>query len=130
VPKGSKDLEAFLLVVQKERIDCIVHKGNIYKPNLKSENLKNACNKNLQDAKMVTIPMDKTNYFKCIGIRDYKEWAIKHLLKSGKEIPRSKQVQVLSIEVNKILESLEDVMSEDEHYFVKESQTQFHLQNY
>ena len=113
-PKGSKDLEAFLfLAVQRELIDHVFTKGGGYKLNLKSEKLKVLC-KNLQDRKMVTIPADKTNYFKCIlDIRDYIDWAIKHLLKSRKEIPRSKLVQVLE-EANILLESLKDTMSENE----------------
>jgi hypothetical protein len=44
----------------------------------------------------------------------------KHLLKNGKEIPRSKLVQVFE-DANKLLENLEHIMSEDEYIFVKES---------
>jgi hypothetical protein len=64
--------------------------------------------------------MDKTTSFKCIVIQDYKNWAIKRLLKSRKDIPRSKLVQVLE-EVKELLESLEDIMSENKYYFIKES---------
>jgi hypothetical protein len=66
VMKGSEDLKAFLSAVEREIFDHIFDKGNAYKPNLKSEDLKNACN--LQDAQMVAIPTDKTNSFKCINI--------------------------------------------------------------
>jgi hypothetical protein len=74
----------------------------------------------LRDTKTVVIPTDKTNSFRCIYIRDYKDWAIKHLLKNGKEIPMRKLIQTLE-EAKKLLKGLEDVMSEDEYYFVKES---------
>jgi hypothetical protein len=118
-PKGSEDLEAFLSAVQQEIIDRVFDKGNVYSPNLKLEVLKNVC-KNLQDTKTVAIPTDKTDSFECIDIRVYKDWATKHLLKNGKEILRSNLVQVL-YKADKLLESLEDVMSEDEHSFVRES---------
>ena len=52
-------------------------------------------NKNLKFTTTVVIPTDKTNSFKCIHIEDYKMWTIKHLLKNGKEIPRSKLVKTL-----------------------------------
>ena len=41
-------------------------------------------------------------------------------MKSGKEIPRCKLVQVFE-DVNDLLESLAPIMSEDEYSFVKES---------
>jgi Tfp pilus assembly ATPase PilU len=42
-------------------------------------------------------------------------------LKSEKEIPRSKLVQVHHEEANELLESLKDVMfEEDEYFFIKE----------
>jgi hypothetical protein len=118
-PKGSEDLEAFLLAVQREIIDRVFDKVNGYVPNEKSQDLKDVC-KGLQDTNTVVIPTDKTNSFRCIHIRDYQDWATKHLLKNGKEIPRSKLVEVLD-EANELLESLDDVMSEDEYSFVKES---------
>ena len=58
---------------------------------MKSEDIK-AMNKHLQLTSMVIIPTDKTNSFRYIHIDDYKNWTIKHLLKNGKEIPRSKLV--------------------------------------
>ena len=122
-PRGSEDLEAFLSAVQRVIIDQVFEKRDMKdggrKPNLHSDNLKNCC-KNLRDTKTVVIPTDKTNSFRCIDIRDYKDWAIKHLLKNGKEIPRSKLIQTLD-EAKELLEGLEDVMSEDEYYFVKSS---------
>jgi hypothetical protein len=121
-PKGSEDLEDFLSATQIVIIDQVFEKreGNDSgKLNIHSENLKNCC-KNLEGTKTVVIPTDKTNSFRCVDIRDYKDWAIKHLLKNGKEIPKSKLVQALG-EANELLEALEDIMSEDEYYFVKES---------
>jgi hypothetical protein len=59
------------------------------------------------------------NSFKCIHIDDYKNWAIKYILKNGKEIPRN--LVLVSTEVEQLLESLEHMMSEDEYSFVKES---------
>jgi hypothetical protein len=117
-PKGSEDLEAFLSAVQREIINRVFEKRNEYSPNRKSENLTNAC-KNLQDTTTVAIPTDKTNSFKCIHIQDYKDWTIKHLLKNGKVIPRSKLIEVLD-NANELLESLDDIMSEDEYSFVRE----------
>jgi hypothetical protein len=61
-PKGSEDLKAFLTAVQREIVDRVFDKGNSYKLNPKSEDLKNIC-KNLQDMRTVAIPMDKTNSF-------------------------------------------------------------------
>jgi hypothetical protein len=92
-------------------------KGNSYKPNLKSEDIK-AVNKNLKLTCAVAIAMDKTKSCMCIHIDDYKNWAIKHLLKNGKEIRRSKLVQVFE-DANKLLESLEHIMSEDQYFFMK-----------
>ena len=100
-PKGSDDLEGFLLAVEKEMMDRIVEKGNGYKPNLKSKDIQ-AVNKNLKLTIVVVIPKDKTNSFKCIHVDDYKNWATKHLLKNGKEIPRSKLIQVFE-DVNELL---------------------------
>ena len=92
-PKGSEGLEAFLSAVQRVIIDQVFEKREMKdggrKPNTHSENLKNCC-KNLEGTKTVVIPTDKTNSFRCVDIRDYKDWAIKHLLKNGKDIPRSK----------------------------------------
>jgi hypothetical protein len=59
----------------------------------KSEDIK-AVSKKLKLTRTVAIPTDKMNLFKCIPIDDYKNWAIKHLLKNGKEIPRDKLVLV------------------------------------
>jgi hypothetical protein len=87
-PKGSEDLKAFLLVVEKEIIDWIYDLGNGYKPNLKLEEIK-VVNQNLKFTSMAMIPTYKTNSFKCIHIDDYKDWAIKHLLKNVKEITRA-----------------------------------------
>jgi hypothetical protein len=47
VPKGSDDLEAFFSVVEKDIMDQIFQRGNGYKPNLKSEEIK-ALNKKLE----------------------------------------------------------------------------------
>jgi hypothetical protein len=77
-------------------------------------------NKNLKLTSPVVIPMDKTNSFRCIHIDDYENWMIKHLLKNGNELPRSKLVQVFE-DGNELLESLEHAMSEDVYFFVKES---------
>jgi hypothetical protein len=107
------------LANQQEIIDTVFDKVNGYAPNKKSQDLKDLC-KGLQDTKTVVIPPDKTNSFRCIHICDYQDWAIKRLLKNGKEIPRSKLVEVLD-KANKLLESLDDTMSEDEYSFVKES---------
>jgi hypothetical protein len=85
-------------------MDRIFNKGNGYKPNPKSEDIK-------------AVITDKTNLFKCIHIGDYKNWAIKHLLKNGKEIPRDKLVQVFT-DANELLESLEHMMSEDKYSYV------------
>jgi hypothetical protein len=119
LPRGSEDLEACLSAVEKESMDKIFDKGNGYEPNLKSEDIK-AVNKNLKLTSTVIISMDKTNSFRCIHIDDYENWMIKHLLKNGKEIPRSKLVQVFD-DGNGLLENLEHILSEDEHFFVKES---------
>jgi hypothetical protein len=110
VPKGSKDLEAFLSAVDKEIMDQIFDKGNGYKPKPKLEDIK-VVNRNLKFTSTVSIPTDKTNSFKCIHIDDYKNWSIKHLLKNEKEIPRSKLVQVFE-DANSLLESLEQILSE------------------
>ena len=77
-------------------------------------------NKNLKLTSTVVVPTDNTNSFKCVHIEDYKIWAIKHLLKNGKVIPRSKLIQVLE-DANKLLDSLEHIMLEDEYLFVKEA---------
>ena len=100
-------------------MDRIFEKGKSYKPNPKSKNIK-VVKKNLKLTNMVAIPTDKTNWFKCIHIDDYKNWATKHLLKNGKEIPRCKLVQVFE-DANELLESLAHIMSEDKYSFVKES---------
>jgi hypothetical protein len=118
-PKGSEELETFLSAVEKEIMDKIFEKGNGCKSNSKSEDIK-AVNKNLKFTSTVVIPTDKTNSFKCIHIEDYKNWTIKHLLKNGKEILRSKLIQVFE-DANELLESLAHIMSEDEYSFVKES---------
>jgi hypothetical protein len=68
----------------------------------------------------VVIPTNKTNLFRGIHIDDYENWMIRHLLKNGMQIPRSKLVQVFE-HANKLLENLEHIMSEDEYLFVKES---------
>jgi hypothetical protein len=51
----------------------------------------------------------KTKPFRFIHIDDYKNWSIEHLLNKGKEIPRSKLVQVFE-DTNELLEYLEHVM--------------------
>jgi hypothetical protein len=60
---------------------------------------------------------------------DFKNWAIKHLLKNGNEIPRSKLVQVFE-DMNTFLKSLEHILSEDEYTFIKESINCNSNQNY
>jgi hypothetical protein len=87
--------------VEKQIIDKIFDKGNGYRPNLKSEDVK-MMNKNLKLTSIAIIPTDKTNLFRCIHIGNYKNWTIKHLLKNGKEIPRSKLVQVFE-DMNELL---------------------------
>jgi hypothetical protein len=92
-------------------MDKIVNRGNGYKlANLKSEDIK-AVNKNLKVLSTVVISMDKTNSFRCIHIDHYKNWMIKYLLKNGKEIPRSKLVQVYKDMNQELLENLEHIMS-------------------
>jgi hypothetical protein len=49
--------------MEKEIMDIIYDKGNGYKPNPKSEDIK-AVHKNLKLTSTVIIPMDKTNSFK------------------------------------------------------------------
>jgi hypothetical protein len=66
----------------------------IYNLNLKSEEIK-VVNKNFKFTSTVVIPTDKTSSCKCIHIDNYKDWAIKHLLKNGKKIPRSKRSKSL-----------------------------------
>jgi hypothetical protein len=92
-PKGSKDLEAFLAAVENEIMDQIFDNKKSYKPNPKSEAIK-VVSKNLKVMSMVAIPTDKMSSFKCIHIYDYKNRAMKHLLKNGKEISRDKLLLV------------------------------------
>jgi hypothetical protein len=102
-PRFSKDLKAFLATVEKEIMDKVFNKGNGYKQNLKLEDIK-VVNKNMKLTSTVIIPRDKTDLFRCIHNDHYKDWTIKHLLKNGKEIPRSKFVKGFE-DVNELLEN-------------------------
>jgi hypothetical protein len=70
-PRGTEDLQAFLSAVEKQIMDKIFDKGNGYRLNLKSEDVK-MVNKNLRLMSTVVIPTDKTNSFRCIHLNDYE----------------------------------------------------------
>jgi GIY-YIG catalytic domain len=119
-PRASEEVEFFLQALEGNLLEQAFEYNEKRLGCKKSNIIKGLQKKLMDESEMVVIPTDKTNSFRIVPLSDYVSWVKQHLDKYGKEIPRSKLIEVTD-KAMELLEEKRDFLSMKETLFLKQS---------
>eukprot|EP00957_Ditylum_brightwellii_P196345 14959709-Ditylum_brightwellii.AAC.1 len=108
-PKGSEDLERFLLRLETSLLEKF--KDHIPPPKLRKDKEFDDLFHQLRKDSMIVVPTDKTNNFTTVATKDYIRWINEELNKTAQEVPRS-YVTVLHEDAVEVLKQIDFLLSE------------------
>ena len=119
-PKGTELLEEFLKAVEDEVLDLAFQYSEKQTMTPRSQQVKSLQQSLKKDIYHAVVPTDKTNSFRVMEVDEYSQQVLEHLKKSGKEIPRSRLIEVEE-QANNLLEQIQNNLTENEAAFIRQT---------